>query len=75
MEQGILTRRSTKRARLTIPIAVRAALGIRKGDELAYRIGSDYVILTKAGERVMSGPFATFDEWSSEADRRGYAEL
>ncbi len=67
--------RLTKKARTTIPIAVRTVLRVEEGDELAYRIESGYVILTKVKKSMTAEPFATFHEWLSEADRLGYADL
>ena len=46
-----------------------------EGDELSYRIEGDHVILIKAGRGPIDDPFATFHEWSSEADRRAYGDL
>jgi hypothetical protein len=44
-------------------------------DELAYRIEGDHVILTKARRDPIDDSFATFREWSSEADQRAYGDL
>ena len=63
------------KAQATIPQPVRSALRLGEGDELAYRIEGDYVILTKAKREPIDDPFATFLEWSSEADRRAYGDL
>ena len=65
----------TSKAQTTIPKPVRAALHVGEGDELAYRIEGDHVILTKAKREPIDDPFATFHEWSSEADRRAYGDL
>ena len=65
----------TSKAQTTIPLPVRTALRLSKGDELAYRIEGDHVVLTKADNGTADDPFATFGEWSSEADRLGYAGL
>jgi antitoxin PrlF len=75
MVRRIITGRLTTRGRTTIPLAVRAALGLQDGDELAYRVGVSSVILIKARKGASDDPLACFDEWSSEADRLGYAEL
>jgi antitoxin PrlF len=32
-------------------------------------------VLTKVEPEAVDEPFATFDEWDSEADRKAYAEL
>jgi len=63
------------RGRTTVPGAVRRALDLREGDELAYRIETERVILTKADQAVTTDPFAVFGEWSSEADHQAYAGL
>ncbi|HKE49021.1 MAG TPA: type II toxin-antitoxin system PrlF family antitoxin [Rhodanobacteraceae bacterium] len=71
----MITSKLTTKAQTTIPQPVRAALGVREGDELQYEIDGDRVILTKARRALADDPFRTFDEWDSEADRRAYAKL
>ncbi len=63
------------RGRTTISRAVRRALGLRQGDEIAYRIEADRVILRRTDRAVNIDPFSVFGEWSSEADRQAYASL
>jgi antitoxin PrlF len=70
----MITSRLTTKAQTTVPQAVRTVLGVRAGDELAYEIDGDRVILTKATPAV-DDPFATFAEWDGDADRRAYADL
>jgi antitoxin PrlF len=65
----------TSKSQTTIPLPVRLALRLAGGDELLYTIEDDRVVLTKAGREPADDPFAMFDEWSSEADRVGYAGL
>jgi antitoxin PrlF len=65
----------TGKAQTTIPAPIRAALGLKEGDEIVYAIEGHRVILTKANGVLTDDPFATFDEWSSEADRQAYAGL
>ncbi|HWB49420.1 MAG TPA: type II toxin-antitoxin system PrlF family antitoxin [Stellaceae bacterium] len=67
--------RITSKAQTTIPLPVRHALRLTEGDELVYTIEADRVVLTRASREPPDDPFATFAEWSSEADRRGYAKL
>ena len=67
--------RITSKAQTTVPQAVRAALGLREGDELAYEIRDGQVLLSKARTPAQDDPFVTFDEWNSEADRRAYGDL
>jgi antitoxin PrlF len=72
---AMITSKITSKAQTTIPQPVRAALRVGEGDEVAYRIEGDHVILTKAKREPNDDPFATFREWSSEADRRAYGDL
>ena len=65
----------TSKAQTTIPQAVRNALHLREGDEIAYVIENGRVILTRVNSEALDDPFATFSEWDSEADRRAYADL
>lgn len=71
----MITSRISSKSQTTVPQAVRNALGLREGDELAYDIRDGRVTLTKARAVVQDDPFATFGEWDSEADRRAYADL
>lgn len=70
----MITSKLTSKAQTTIPFPVRQALHLAEGDELAYQIEDDRVVLTKV-QRRGEDPFATFDEWSSEADTSAYADL
>jgi antitoxin PrlF len=65
--------RITSKAQTTIPAAVRKALGLKEGDFVTYRIEEGRVILTRA--EPVDDPFATFTEWDSPADRKGYADF
>ncbi len=68
--------RLTSKAQTTIPQPVRIALGLQEGDELAYTIESDRVLLSRRSRPVLpEDPFESFSEWESEADRRAYAGL
>jgi antitoxin PrlF len=71
----MITSKLTSKARTTIPQPVRAALRLREGDELAYRIERGRVIVTKATQGAADHPFAIFNEWSSENDSRAYGDL
>jgi antitoxin PrlF len=64
-----------RKSQTTIPAPVRTALHLREGDEILYSIDGDRVILTKAARGAIDDPFATFDEWASDADRQAYADL
>lgn len=67
--------RLTSKAQTTIPRPVRDALGLHQGDELAYQIEGERVIVTKSTVVPLDDPFALFEEWNSEADRAAYAKL
>jgi antitoxin PrlF len=71
----MITSKLTSKAQTTIPAPVRTALRLTPGDELIYSVEGDRVILTKGDRGAVDDPFATFDEWSSEADRRAYGNL
>lgn len=71
----MITSRITSKAQTTVPQAVRTVLGLKAGDDIAYDIRDGQVTLTKARGGVADDPFATFEEWDSEADRRAYADL
>ena len=73
---GMITSKLTSKAQTTIPQPVRTALRLREGDELAYQIEGNRVILTRASQSgVADDPFLTFEEWDSEADRKAYGKL
>lgn len=69
----MITSRLTSKGKTTIPHPVRPPLNLRDGDELQYGLQDDHVVLTKV-ERPPE-PFAVFDEWHSETDRKAYAKL
>jgi antitoxin PrlF len=71
----MITSKLTSKAQTTIPAPVRIALPLKAGDELVYGVEGERVILTKGDRRPVDDSFATFDEWSSEADRQAYADL
>lgn len=71
----MITSKLTSKAQTTIPQPVRAALHLKEGDEIAYAIEDGRVVLTRAPSEPVEDPFATFGEWSSEADQRAYASL
>ncbi|MCW2273201.1 AbrB/MazE/SpoVT family DNA-binding domain-containing protein [Rhodoblastus acidophilus] len=71
----MITSKLTAKAQTTIPQAVRNALGLREGDELAYAIEDGRVILTKARVETAEDPFGAFHEWDGDADRKAYAKL
>ena len=75
----MITSRLTTKAQTTIPQPVRAALGLLAGDDVLYEIDGARVVLSRVRKSLPNpstdDPFVTFDEWNSEADRRGYGDL
>ncbi len=72
----MITSKLTSKAQTTIPQPVRAALGLREGDELAYAIEDGRVLLTRHNAGAdRDDPFATFSEWASADDAEAYAGL
>jgi len=71
----MITSKLTTKAQTTIPQSVRNALRLKEGDQIAYLIADDHVVITRAGATSSDDPFATFEEWDGEADRKAYAGL
>ena len=71
----MITSKLTSKAQTTIPQPVRTALRLKEGDEIAYEIADGRVVITRAESRPADDPFATFEEWDGEADRKAYARL
>jgi antitoxin PrlF len=62
------------KSQTVLPRAVRTKLGVKAGDTLRYRMTNEGVLIDKA-PADKDDPFATFTEWSSEADEKAYAKL
>ena len=71
----MITSKLTSKAQTTIPQAVRTALDLKPGDELAYVIERGRVVLAKAALSEAEDPFAAFGEWHSADDARAYDGL
>ena len=71
----MITSKITSKSQTTIPQPVRLALGLKAGDELAYEIDGDRVIVTKAGLESGEDPFALFTEWADEIDTKDFADF
>ena len=71
----MITSKLTRKAQTTVPQPIRAALHLKAGDELAYRIEGEKVILSRAPVVAVDDPFVTFGEWDSDSDRQAYADL
>jgi antitoxin PrlF len=67
--------RITSKAQTVIPKAVRERLKLKPGDLLRYVFDGKRVVIEKANTSAEDDPFASFNEWSSEADERAYKSL
>jgi antitoxin PrlF len=68
--------RVTSKAQVTLPKAVRTALGLQAGDVVAWEIADDCVVLMRAdGDDALINNFAMFDEWASEGDCAAFDNL
>ena len=62
--------RITSKAQTTIPRAVREALQLQVGDDVAYEIDGDRVVIRRYDPNdPFENPFVHFTEWASDADR------
>lgn len=71
----MITSRLNRKGRTTIPRSVRQVLSLGEHDSLEFELKDGYVILRKARQAQGKGPFAIFEEWTSEADQRAYCDL
>jgi len=63
------------KSQTVIPRQVRERLALKPGDTLRYRLTDHGILLDKAPTAEADDPFASFSEWSSEADQKAYGEL
>ena len=67
----------TAKAQTTVPRAVRKALGIGPGDDVAWEIDGDRAVLVRArsaGDGFV-GNLDMFTEWATEADCKAFDNL
>ena len=70
-----ITSRLSARSQTVIPKAIRERLGIGPGDVIAFEERAGEIVLRPVRAAPVEDPFATFTEWSSEADEEAYGEL
>lgn len=70
-----LVSKITSKTQTVIPKAVREKLGLKPGDFIRYRVEGKRVVIERVGTKAESDPFATFTEWSGEADEKAYRSL
>lgn len=75
----MITSKLTSKAQTTIPQAVRTALRVGPGDEIAYAIVEGHVLLTRATRprrgAPFEDPFAVFGEWDTPEDYEAFGDL
>jgi antitoxin PrlF len=77
----MITSKLTSKAQTTIPQAVRKALGVKPGDDIAYDIADGHVLLSKAVAikprhgAPFEDPFAAFREWDTPEDDEAFSDL
>jgi antitoxin PrlF len=71
----MITSKITSKSQTTVPQSIRMALRLQPGDEIAYEIQADRVVITKLETAATDDPFKTFGEWDGDADRKAYAGL
>lgn len=72
------TSRLTEKFQATIPLPVRRALKLEKGDSVVFELRDDTVVLRRATPIDLEFARAVSDtlgEWGSKADQRAYAKL
>ena len=68
----------TAKAQTTVPKEVRAALGIKPGDTIVYRINKGKVTVAKAeplDRAYLKSLESTLSEWASDEDAAAYDNL
>ncbi|WP_417831220.1 AbrB/MazE/SpoVT family DNA-binding domain-containing protein [Terasakiella sp.] len=72
-----ITSKVSVKSQTVIPLAVRQHLHIQAGDELEYELMDGAVVMRPKHVSTALGddPFATFTEWSSQADEDAYGDL
>jgi len=65
-----ITSKIRSRGRITIPRAVRDALGLQAADVVSFSITSDQAVMRRISSDV--DPFACFQEWSGDLDMKIY---
>lgn len=74
-----LISRITSKGQITIPKAVRAALGLQDGDLVSFAVDGDQAMLRRIAQQPETGPAGTvgtdLTEWASPADEDAYRDL
>ena len=74
MSRKTYTSKLSSKSQTVIPAAVREKLSIKPGDYVRFIETNEGILIEKA-RVIEDDPFATFSEWSTEADEKAYADL
>jgi len=69
------TARVSTKAQLVLPKRVREKLGVGTGDLVRFVERDGAIVIERLERDPFEDPFALFDEWSFEADKKAYDEL
>ena len=76
MSEADLISKLTSKSQTVVPRDVRKQLGLKPGDRIRYRMRGRNVTIEKVSLSPFEGdPFGAFDEWTSAADEKAYADL
>ncbi|MEX0953882.1 MAG: AbrB/MazE/SpoVT family DNA-binding domain-containing protein [Rhizobiaceae bacterium] len=74
MGKKTYTSKLSSKSQTVIPAAVRKKLAVKPGDYVRYVETDEGIVIEKA-RVIEDDPFATFTEWSTEADELAYGDL
>lgn len=69
------TARVSTKAQLVLPKRVREKLGVGPGDLVRFVERDGAIVIERLERDPFEDPFALFDEWASEADKKAYDKL
>jgi antitoxin PrlF len=70
-----ITSRLSTRPQTVIPKPIRERLGIGPGDVIAFEERAGEIVIRPVRAAPTEDSFATFTEWSGDADEEAYADL
>ncbi len=71
----MITAKLSSKSQTVLPRSVRDHLGIGPGDEIDFELVPGGAIIHAHKKSRQEDPFATFTEWSGDADEEAYADL
>jgi antitoxin PrlF len=71
----MITAKLSSKSQTVLPKSVREHLGIGPGDEIDFELVPGGAVIHARKKARPEDPFATFTEWSGDADEKAYAGL